>query len=190
MGFLFAPMLHGAMKHAIGPRREIAMRSIFNVMGPLTNPARAQSQLVGVYAPELTELVADVLRQVGCKKALVVHGSDGMDELTLTGPSRVSEWDGSEIRTYDVTPEDAGLDRADADAVKGGEPAENAEITRAILGGERGPRRDIVLLNAAAALIAADRAGDLREGVTQAATAIDSGEAAGVLARLVEVSNS
>ena len=103
VGFLFAPMLHGAMKHAIGPRREIAMRSIFNVMGPLTNPARAQSQLVGVYAPELTELVADVLRQVGCRKALVVHGSDGMDELTLTGSSRVSEWDGSEIRTYDVT---------------------------------------------------------------------------------------
>ena len=190
VGFLFAPMLHGAMKHAIGPRREIAMRSIFNVMGPLTNPARAQSQLVGVYAPELTELVADVLRQVGCQKALVVHGSDGMDELTLTGSSRVSEWDGSEIRTYDVTPEDAGLDRADSDALKGGEPAENADITRAILAGEQGPKRDIVLLNAAAALIAADRAGDLREGVAQAASAIDSGEAANVLARLVEVSNS
>ncbi len=190
VGFLFAPMLHGAMKHAIGPRREIAMRSIFNVMGPLTNPARAQSQLVGVYAPELTELVADVLRQVGCQKALVVHGSDGMDELTLTGSSRVSEWDGSEIRTYDVTPEDAGLDRAEADALKGGEPAENADITRAILGGEKGPKRDIVLLNAAAALIAAEKAGDLREGVGQAASAIDSGEAAKVLARLVEVSNS
>ena len=140
VGFLFAPMLHGAMKHAIGPRRELAMRSIFNVMGPLTNPARAQSQLVGVYAPELTELVADVLRQVGCQKALVVHGSDGMDELTLTGPSRVSEWDGSEIRTYDVTPEDAGLERADADALKGGEPAENADITRAILAGETWPQ--------------------------------------------------
>ncbi len=190
VGFLFAPMLHGAMKHAIGPRRELAMRSIFNVMGPLTNPARAQSQLVGVYAPELTELVADVLRQVGCQKALVVHGSDGMDELTLTGPSRVSEWDGSEIRTYDVTPEDAGLERADADALKGGEPAENADITRAILAGETGPKRDIVLLNAAAALIAANRAENLGEGVWQAASAIDSGEAAGVLAHLVEVSNS
>ena len=190
VGFLFAPMLHGAMKHAIGPRRELAMRSIFNVMGPLTNPARAQSQLVGVYAPELTELVADVLRQVGCQKALVVHGSDGMDELTLTGPSRVSEWDGSDIRTYDVTPEDAGLERADADALKGGEPAENADITRAILAGEKGPKRDIVLLNAAAALIAANRAENLREGVGQAASAIDSGEAAGVLAHLVEVSNS
>ena len=190
VGFLFAPMLHGAMKHAIGPRRELAMRSIFNVMGPLTNPARAQSQLVGVYAPELTELVADVLRQVGCQKALVVHGSDGMDELTLTGPSRVSEWDGSEIRTYDVTPEDAGLERADADALKGGEPAENADITRAILAGEKGPKRDIVLLNAAAALIAANRAENLGEGVGQAASAIDSGEAAGVLAHLVEVSNS
>ncbi len=190
VGFLFAPMLHGAMKHAIGPRRELAMRSIFNVMGPLTNPARAQSQLVGVYAPELTELVADVLRQVGCQKALVVHGSDGMDELTLTGPSRVSEWDGSEIRTYDVTPEDAGLERADADALKGGEPPENADITRAILAGEKGPKRDIVLLNAAAALIAANKAENLREGVGQAASAIDSGEAAGVLAHLVEVSNS
>ena len=190
VGFLFAPMLHGAMKHAIGPRRELAMRSIFNVMGPLTNPARAQSQLVGVYAPELTELVADVLRQVGCQKALVVHGSDGMDELTLTGPSRVSEWDGSEIRTYDVTPEDAGLERADADALKGGEPAENADITRAILAGENGPKRDIVLLNAAAALIAANKAENLREGVQQAASAIDSGKAASVLSHLVEVSNS
>ena len=190
VGFMFAPMLHGAMKHAIGPRRELAMRSIFNVMGPLTNPARAQSQLVGVYAPELTELVADVLRQVGCQKALVVHGSDGMDELTLTGPSRVSEWDGSEIRTYDVTPEEAGLERADADALKGGEPPENADITRAILAGEKGPKRDIVLLNAAAALIAANKAENLREGVGQAASAIDSGEAAGVLAHLVEVSHS
>ena len=190
VGFLFAPMLHGAMKHAIGPRRELAMRSIFNVMGPLTNPARAQSQLVGVYAPELTELVADVLRQVGCQKALVVHGSDGMDELTLTGPSRVSEWDGSEIRTYDVTPEEAGLKRADADALKGGEPPENADITRAILAGENGPKRDIVLLNAAAALIAANKAENLREGVGQAASAIDSGKAARVLAHLVEVSNS
>ena len=190
VGFLFAPMLHGAMKHAIGPRRELAMRSIFNVMGPLTNPARAQSQLVGVYAPELTELVADVLRQVGCQKALVVHGSDGMDELTLTGPSRVSEWDGSEIRTYDVTPEEAGLERADADALKGGEPPENADITRAILAGENGPKRDIVLLNAAAALIAANKAENLREGVGQAASAIDSGKAARVLSHLVEVSNS
>ena len=190
VGFMFAPMLHGAMKHAIGPRRELAMRSIFNVMGPLTNPARAQSQLVGVYAPELTELVADVLRRVGCQKALVVHGSDGMDELTLTGPSRVSEWDGSEIRTYDVTPEEAGLERADADALKGGEPPENADITRAILAGEKGPKRDIVLLNAAAALIAANKAENLREGVGQAASAIDSGEAAGVLAHLVEVSHS
>ena len=190
VGFLFAPMLHGAMKHAIGPRRELAMRSIFNVMGPLTNPARAQSQLVGVYAPELTELVADVLRRVGCQKALVVHGSDGMDELTLTGPSRVSEWDGSEIRTYDVTPEEAGLERADADALKGGEPPENADITRAILAGENGPKRDIVLLNAAAALIAANKAENLREGVQQAASAIDSGEAARVLSHLVEVSNS
>ena len=190
VGFLFAPMLHGAMKHAIGPRRELAMRSIFNVMGPLTNPARAQSQLVGVYAPELTELVADVLRRVGCQKALVVHGSDGMDELTLTGPSRVSEWDGSEMRTYDVTPEEAGLERADADALKGGEPAENADITRAILAGENGPKRDIVLLNAAAALIAANKAENLREGVGQAASAIDSGKAARVLSHLVEVSNS
>ena len=110
--------------------------------------------------------------------------------MTLTGPSRVSEWDGSEIRTYDVTPEDAGLERADADALKGGEPPENADITRAILAGEKGPKRDIVLLNAAAALIAANKAENLREGVGQAASAIDSGEAAGVLAHLVEVSNS
>ena len=190
VGFLFAPLLHGAMRHAVGPRRELAMRSIFNIMGPLTNPARAQSQLVGVYAPELTELVADVLRRVGCRRALVAHGSDGLDELTLTGPTRVSEWDGSEIRTYEVAPEDAGLPRADAASLKGGEPEENAAITRAILEGEEGARRDVVLLNAAAALIAAEKARDLKEGVRQAARAIDSGEAARVLARLVEVSDS
>ncbi len=189
VGFLFAPLLHGAMRHAIGPRREIAMRSIFNVMGPLTNPARAQSQLVGVYAPELTELVADVLRQVGCRRALVVHGSDGMDELTLTGPSRVSEWNGSGIETYEITPEDAGLSRAGAEALQGGAPEENAEITRAVLNGERGPRRDIVLLNAAAALLVAEKAQTLEEGVHRAAAAIDEGKAAGVLERLIEVSH-
>ncbi|MEK6710205.1 MAG: anthranilate phosphoribosyltransferase [Nitrospinota bacterium] len=189
-GFLFAPALHGAMKHAIGPRRELAMRSIFNIMGPLTNPAGAQCQLVGVYAPALTELVADVLGRLGAKRALAVHGHDGMDEVTLAGPTRVSEWDGRSVRTYDVRPEEAGLASAPAKELAGGGPEENAGITRAILAGEKGPRRDVVLLNAAAALMAGGKAKDLGEGVELAARAIDSGAAQRVLDRLIEISNA
>ena len=189
-GFLFAPALHGAMRHAIGPRRELAMRSIFNIMGPLTNPAGAQCQIVGVYAPALTELVAEVLGKLGAKRALVVHGRDGMDEMTLTGPTRVSEWDGKAVRTYDVRPEDAGLKSAPAKELAGGDPAANAEITRKVLAGEKGPRRDVVLLNAAAALLAGSKAGDLKEGVELAARSLDSGAARRVLDKLVELSNA
>ncbi|MBI3129046.1 MAG: anthranilate phosphoribosyltransferase [Candidatus Tectomicrobia bacterium] len=189
-GFLFAPMLHGAMKHAIGPRRELAMRSIFNVMGPLTNPAGAQCQLVGVYDASLTELVAEVLGKLGAKRALVVHGHDGMDELTLTGPTRVSEWDGHRVKTYDVKPEAAGLKSVPAKELAGGDPAQNAEISRSILSGEKGPRRDVVLLNAAAALMAGGKAQGLREGAELAGKAIDSGAALRALDRLVELSNA
>ncbi len=188
-GFLFAPALHGAMKHAIGPRRELAMRSIFNIMGPLTNPAGAQCQLVGVYAPQLTELAATVLGQVGSRRALVVHGHDGMDEITLTGPTRVSEWDGEQVRTYDVAPGDAGIDTAQARDIVGGSPEDNASITRSILQGEKGPPRDVVLLNASAALMAAGKAEDLKGGALLAAESIDSGKAEGALERLIEVSN-
>ncbi len=188
-GFLFAPALHGAMKHAIGPRRELAMRSIFNIMGPLTNPAGAQCQLVGVYAPQLTELAAAVLGQVGSRRALVVHGHDGMDEITLTGPTRVSEWDGEQVKTYDVAPGDAGIDTAQVRDIVGGSPEDNASITRSILHGEKGPPRDVVLLNASAALIAAGKAEDLKGGALLAAESIDSGKAGEALDRLIEVSN-
>ncbi len=189
-GFLFAPMLHGAMKHAIGPRRELAMRSIFNIMGPLTNPAGAQCQLVGVYAPELTELAADVLGRLGAKRALVVHGEDGMDEITLTAKTRVSEWDGNAVKTYTFDPQEVGMPLAGPGDISGGEPEDNARILREVLSGETGPRRDIVLLNASAALLAAGKAGDFQEGVRQAAEAIDSGAAAKTLERLIEVSNA
>ena len=189
-GFLFAPALHGAMRHAIGPRRELAMRSIFNIMGPLTNPAGAQCQIVGVYAAALTELVAEVLGKLGARRALAVHGHDGMDEMTLTGPTRVSEWDGRTVRSYDVRPEDAGLKSAPAKELAGGDPAANAEITRKVLAGEKGPRRDVVLLNAAAALLAGSKAGDLKEGVELAARSLDSGAARRVLDKLVEFSNA
>jgi anthranilate phosphoribosyltransferase len=188
-GFLFAPALHGAMKHAIGPRRELAMRSIFNIMGPLTNPAGAQCQLVGVYAPQLTEIAADVLGKVGAKRALVVHGHDGMDEITLTGPTRVSEWDGEQVKTYDVSPGDAGIAEAPIAELIGGTPEDNAKILRSILGGEKGPARDVVLLNASAALMAAGKVENLTEGVAMAAESIDSGKASGALDRLIEVSN-
>ena len=178
------------MKHAIGPRRELAMRSIFNIMGPLTNPAGAQCQLVGVYAPELTELAADVFGKLGAKRALVVHGEDGMDEITLTAKTRISEWDGKALKTYTFDPQEVGMSLASSGDISGGEPEDNASILRDILSGETGPRRDIVLLNASAALLAAGKAGDLKEGVRLAAEAIDSGAAAKTLERLIEVSNA
>ena len=188
-GFLFAPALHGAMKHAIGPRRELAIRSMFNIMGPLTNPAGAQCQLVGVYAPKLTEIAADVLSKVGAQRALVVHGYDGMDEITLTGPTRVSEWDGKQVKTYDVRPGDAGIAEAPIKELIGGSPEDNAKILRSILGGDQGPARDVVLLNAGAALMAAGKVKNLKLGVAIAAQSIDSGKASGALDRLIEVSN-
>ncbi len=189
-GFLYAPMLHGAMKHAIGPRRELAMRSIFNIMGPLTNPAQAQCQLVGVYDAGLTELAAAVLGQVGSRRALVVHGDDGMDEISLTGPTRISEWDGNQVKTYKTRPEDHGLKSAPAKELAGGEPGDNAEMVRSLLKGEKGPRRDVVLLNASAAFLAAGTVKDFREGIEKAAHSIDSGAAAKTLDRLIEVSNA
>jgi len=188
-GFLFAPALHGSMKHAIGPRRELAMRSIFNIIGPLTNPAGAQCQLVGVYAPQLTELAANVLGQLGAKRALVVHGHDGMDEVTLVGATRVSEWDGNEVKTYDVQPEDAGLNSAELREIVGSSPEDNAKILRSILAGNTGPQRNVVLLNASAALMAAGKADTFRAGVDIAAESIDTGHASQVLDHLVKVSN-
>ena len=188
IGFLFAISLHGAMKYAIGPRREIGARTIFNALGPLSNPAGATRQVVGVYSAALTETLAGVLGTLGAEHAFVVHGSDGLDEMTLTGPTRVSELKNGSVSTYDVSPGDFGLMQAPADALKGGDADYNAEITRSILNGEEGPRRDIVLLNAAAAIVAGDKARDLNEGVQVAAEVIDSGKALEKLEGLVAAS--
>ncbi len=190
IGFLFAQALHGAMKHAIGPRRELGTRTVFNILGPLTNPAGATRHLMGVFAPELTELQARVLAALGSERAFVVHGLDGLDEITLTGPSQVSELADGEVRTYQIEPGDFGIDRAGAAALDGGDPAENAAILRQVLDGGAGPRTDVVLLNAAAALAAAGVAADLAGGVQVARESIASGRARQALDRLVEVSNA
>ena len=189
IGFLFAPALHGAMKHAIGPRREIGIRTIFNILGPLTNPAGADCQVMGVYSPDLVEKLAGVLHKLGCKHGFVVHGSDGMDELTMTGETLVAEVTPAGVKLLTVTPEQLGLTRCLMQALKGGDAATNAVIVKAVLSGERGPRRDIVLLNAAYALVAAGKADSPAEGITLAAEAIDSGRALQQVEKLAELTN-
>ena len=187
IGFMFAPKLHGAMKHAIGPRREIGIRTLFNLLGPLTNPARANAYLLGVYDAGLTEKVARVLINFGVRRAMVVWGEGNIDELTVTAPSRVSEVCGETVRTYTLTPEEMGLSRAPLAAVKGGAtPEESAALVREVLNGASGPRREMVLLNAGAALMVAGRAEDVRHGVELAAQLLDSGQAAARLQALVE----
>jgi anthranilate phosphoribosyltransferase len=189
IGFLFAPMLHGAMKHAIGPRREIGVRTIFNVLGPLTNPAGATRQLIGVYAPGLTETLAHVLKALGSERAFVVHGSDGLDEITLTGPTQVSELAPEGVLTYQISPEQFGLDRCSADDLVGGDATANAAILTEILAGSTGPRRDVVLLNAGAAITAGGLADDLADGIDLARQAIDNGKARQTLEDLKRVSH-
>jgi anthranilate phosphoribosyltransferase len=184
IGFLFAPLFHPAMRHAVGPRRELGFRTIFNILGPLANPAGAARQVLGVYAPELTRTIARVLVELGTEHSLVVHGAGGADELTLAGPNLVCECRGGEIWEYVVHPSAVGLREAPLAALAGGDAQENAKILLRILEGEEGPRREAVLLNAAAALVAADKARDLTEGVAPAAEAIDSGAALAVLERL------
>lgn len=185
IGFLFAPLYHGAMKYAANARREVGLRSIFNLLGPLTNPAAANCQLLGVYAPELTEMFAQTLRLLGTRRAFVVHGHDGLDEISVCAPTRISELRDDHIRTYDLHPEDYGIPLAAASALRGGSPKENAVITRGILGGEIGAPRDVVLLNAAAALVAAGKAAGIDHGLGLAAQAIDSGRAADKMNALV-----
>lgn len=189
IGFLFAPALHGAMKHAIGPRREIGIRTIFNILGPLTNPAGADCQVMGVYSPDLVEKLAGVLHKLGCKHGFVVHGSDGMDEMTMTGETLVAEVTPTGIKLLSVTPEQLGLTRCLMQALKGGDAATNAVIIKAVLSGERGPRRDIVLLNAAYALVAAGKTDSPAEGITLAAEAIDSGRALQQVEKLAVLTN-
>ncbi len=189
IGFMMAPRHHGAMRHVAGARVELGTRTIFNLLGPLANPAGAKRQLLGVFSGDWVEPLARVLGQLGAERAWVVHGSDGLDELTTTGPSRVAELQGGRVRTFDVTPEQAGLPRARPEDLRGADAETNADALRALLDGVRGPYRDIVLLNAAAALVVAERAEDLAGGVARAVEAIDRGAAKAVLARLIAISN-
>ncbi len=177
MVFLFAPRLHLAMKHVMNARRNLKTKTVFNLLGPLTNPLQASVQLVGVYDRARIEMMAQALAAVGTRRAFVVAGSDGMDEITITGPTRLSESDGAGIRTREIVPEDFGLERAPARALVGGDPTTNARLLRRILEGEAGPRRDIVLANASAALKVAGKAADFREGVERAREMLDSGAA-------------
>jgi anthranilate phosphoribosyltransferase len=190
IGFLFAPMLHPAMKHALGPRQEIGLRTIFNILGPLCNPARATRQLLGVYDDGLTELMADVLRALGAEHAFVVHGADGLDELSTTGSNKVSDVHNGQIHTYYLDPQELGLQRANLSDLAGGTAEDNAAITKALLKGEQGPKRDVVLLNTAAVLVIGGKAANVKEGLTIAAEAIDSGSALNKLQHLVEFSQS
>ncbi len=189
IGFLMAPRHHGAMRHVAPTRRELGTRTLFNLLGPLANPAGARRQLVGVFDPKRARDMALVLRNLGSERAWIVHGSDGIDELTTTGPSTVVALEGGALRGFEVTPEDAGLPRAAPEDLAGGDAARNAAIVRAVLDGAPGPARDVVVLNAAAALTVAGRAEGLKEGAARAAQAIDDGKAAAALARLVAVSN-
>jgi anthranilate phosphoribosyltransferase len=188
IGFLMAPRHHSATRHVAPTRVELATRTIFNLLGPLSNPAGAKRQLVGVFAPQWVVPMAEVLGRLGAEHAWVVHGS-GIDELTIAGTTTVAEFKDGRVTSFEVEPEDAGLARAPLDAIKGGEPAHNAALMRGVLRSERGPLRDIAVLNAAAAFIVAGRAADLREGAAIAGDTLDSGKAALVLDRLVAETN-
>jgi anthranilate phosphoribosyltransferase len=188
IAFLFAPAMHSAMKHVQTARRELHLRTVFNLLGPLTNPARATCQVVGVYSADLVEKLAEALSMLGLHRALVVHGSDGLDEITITGPTRVGEVREGQVHTYEVTPEEFGLQRATLDKISGGDAAQNATLIREVLSGKNSARRNVVLLNAAAALVAAGRADHLRDAVPLAANAIDSGAAEHKLDALVKFS--
>jgi anthranilate phosphoribosyltransferase len=189
VGFLFAPALHGAMKHAIGPRREIGIRTIFNILGPLTNPAGADRQVLGVYDEALVEVMAKVLVKLGCQRGFIVHGLDGMDEITLTGPTRIAEIRDGLVTLSTIEPEDFNLSRCSLADLQGGDAAANAEIVRGVLSGNPGPKRDVVLLNAAYALVAAGLAKSVGAGLDKARAAIDDGLAMARLNGLVALTN-
>lgn len=189
IGFMMAPRHHIATRHVAGARVELGTRTIFNMLGPLSNPAEVKRLLVGVYTRDWVVPIAKVLGNLGAERAWVVHGSDGLDELTTTGPSFVAALENGEVRTFEVIPEDAGLKRAGLDGLKGGEAADNAQAMTAMLQGRTSPFRDIVLYTAAAALIVAERADDLRQGVDLAAKSIDGGHAAAALAKMIAITN-
>ena len=181
IAFLFAPAMHSAMKYVQPARRELRLRTVFNLLGPLTNPARASAQVVGVYSDALVEKLAESLSMLGVGRALVVHGTDGLDEISISGPTRVAEVRDGQVHTYEVTPEEFGLTPAPIEAISGGDAAENAKIIRAVLAGKKSPCRDVVLLNAAATLVAAARANHLADAIPLAVSSIDSGAAAAKL---------
>jgi len=186
IGFCYAPLLHKAMKYVMPARKEIRIRTVFNILGPLTNPAHAPAQIIGVYDGKLTEVMARVLKELGAVRAFVVHGEDGLDEISTTSESRISELRHNQVQTYTVRPEDFGLTRTRMAELQGGSAADNAEIIRHILKGERGPKRDIVVLNAGAAIAAGGKAEDIGAGVALAQRSIDSGAALEKLNRLIE----
>jgi len=184
IAFLFAPAMHSAMKYVQPARRELRLRTVFNLLGPLTNPAHASAQVVGVYSDDLVEKLAEALSMLGLRRALVVHGSDGLDEITITGTTRIAEVRDGQVRSYETTPEEFGLECAPIDTISGGDAAQNAAIIREVLVGKKSARRDVVLLNAAATLVAAGRANHLADAVPLAAKSIDSGAAAAKLEAL------
>ncbi len=189
IAFLFAPLMHSAMKHVQPARRELRLRTVFNLLGPLTNPANASAQVVGVYSADLVDKLAEALSMLGLRRALVVHGDDGLDEITITGPTRVAEVRPGTVRTYEVTPEEFGFSRASLKEISGGDAQENAQIIREILDGKKSPCRDVVLLNSAAALVAAERADSIAAALPLAVASLDTGAAKRKLAALVEFTN-
>ena len=189
IAFLYAPLMHSATKHVQTARRELRLRTVFNLLGPLTNPAGASGQVVGVYSIDMVEKLAEALSMLGLHRALVVHGLDGLDEITITGPTRIAEAREGSVRSYEVAPEEFGISRATLDDIAGGDAIANAAVIRAVLDGEKSPRRDVVLLNAAAALVAAGRADHLAEAIPMAAQSIDSGNAQAKLQTLIKFSN-
>ena len=190
IGFMFAPMHHPAMKN-VGPTRvELGTRTIFNLLGPLSNPAGVKKQMVGVFSKQWVEPIAQVLKNLGTERAYVVHGSDGLDEITTSGPTSVAALENGKVRTFEITPEEVGLSKAKPDLLRGGDAEENATALKAVLEGKKGPYRDVAVFNAAAALVVAGVADDLKGGVALAQKSIDSGEAKGRLDRLIAVSNA
>ena len=190
IAFLYAPAMHSAMKYVQAVRRDLRLRTVFNLLGPLTNPARATCQVVGVYAVDLVEKLAEALSMLGLHRALVVHGRDGLDEITISGPTRIGEVREGQVHTYEVEPEEFGLKRAPLEEISGGDAVFNARLIREVLEGKKSARRDVVLLNAAAALVAAGKADHLRDAMPQAAKAIDSGVAGAKLEALVRFSSA
>lgn len=189
IGFLFAPLLHGAMKFAIGPRREIGIRTIFNILGPLTNPAGAQAQVLGVYDAGLTKTMAQVLGNLGCTEAWVVHGSDGLDEVTTTGPTQVSRWVDGKLEEFEINPKDYGIPLVKKEVLLGGEKMQNAKIARDVLEGKKGPERDIVVLNASVAIVCGKKAKDINDGIKLAGDSMDSGKALKKLEEMVKITH-